>query len=123
MFWKTKDNQYLALGITASFSCWGKADLDEFGEFDRSSSYLLLDKDGNLLKTYFGSTSTSIEDEFHITDIHFVSNNQLIRAHYINEDMTTERSKTTVLLSDLTPCTEMNVPISVIEAVNKFRTT
>ena len=121
MYWKTSDCEYLVLGITETFSCWGTIELDGFGKFDRSSSFLKFDKEGNLIEIMSGSVSTSIEEEFHITDIHFLSNGKLICAHYVNVDLSSDSSTSVVKISNLIKCCEEDIPIKAMEEVKLFR--
>ncbi len=121
MYWKTLDDEYLVLGITETFSCWGTIKLNGFGKFDRSSSFLKFDKEGNLLEIMSGPVSTSVQEEFLITDIHFLSKDKLICADYVNVDMSYDSSTSKVKMSNLKKCYEKDIPIKAMEEVKLFR--
>ncbi len=121
MYWITSDDTYLALGVTEKFSCWGAVKLGRFGTFECSSSYLKFDKKGNLLEIMSGPVSTSVQEEFHITEIHFLSNDKLICAHYVNIDLEYDSFTSITKLSNLRKCCERDIPINVLEEVKLFR--
>lgn len=122
MYWKTPNQNYIALVATDSFSCWGKINLKGYGKLDRSSSFLKFDNQGLLLSILDGPVSTSDEDDFYITDIYFVANLELIKARFINHDMQTEESKFEVLISQLTKCNESELPTNMLNEVLLFKT-
>ncbi|RDH86060.1 MAG: hypothetical protein DIZ80_00905 [endosymbiont of Galathealinum brachiosum] len=119
-YWKTSDFNYIALVATDKFSCWGEIEIKGYGKFDRSSSFLRFDDNGCLIEILDGPVSTSVEEDFHITSIYFVSNLQLLHASFVNYDMTTGESRCRVEIDSLKECSEREVPLKLIDEVVLF---
>lgn len=113
MFWTVNDGLFLIEGTRKKFECWGKIEIPPYGIFDASSEFFLVDSNGTEVKKYGLSISTSISDEFHITNIYFIADETLLQAHYCSTPLLHNEIRTEVVIENLKKCSKEDLPLVI----------
>lgn len=116
MYWKTENGNYLVCTGYNRFSCWDDVTINDLGTFSGSSSFLELTANGEKIKCYGNSVSTSISEEFIIDDIHLVLKGTLYQASFKNFDLRRDYASYKILEKNLEEIPEHTVPQSVRDA-------